>query len=292
MYIVTRPVWKVSFITFVFQYAYAPLTFDLDWSSFRVTPAVQASSLSQCLFRQNNWSCTEISPFTDCNNSLLLQIFDSSIRYKAVSYRFKWLKNDVPGRNFQPPPWILPKIFYTVLTYTFVIPFSKQKHTTGSLTHTHMTSNDRTNKKQLGTSHLLLMVISQAQTRLLCAKFRPIRVIKKDIILLTLDLPAARCGDARRPLCSNRRTVSRVRVGFANGTKWTPSQNWGNQLSELHVPHRQCLAGISNAFSASFTSIWPSFPRFYCSPNEACLLCATPAGTYRVQSPEFPKLVC
>ena len=41
--------------------------------------------------------------------------------------------------NFCPPPWILPKIFifYTVLTYTFVIPSSKQKHTTGSLTHTH-----------------------------------------------------------------------------------------------------------------------------------------------------------
>ena len=29
---------------------------------------------------------------------------------------------------------------------------------------------------------------------------------------------------------------------------------------------------ISNAFSASFTSIWPSFPRFYCSPNEASLM--------------------
>ena len=25
----TRPDWKVSFITFVFQYAYAPMTFDL-----------------------------------------------------------------------------------------------------------------------------------------------------------------------------------------------------------------------------------------------------------------------
>ena len=88
-----------------------------------------------------------------------------------------------------------------------------------------------------------------------------------------------------------RRNVSSVRVGLANGTKRTPSQNWGNLLSELHVPHRQCLAGISNAFSASFTSIWPSFPRFYCTPNKACLLCATPAGTYRVQSPGFPKIV-
>ena len=82
-----------------------------------------------------------------------------------------------------------------------------------------------------------------------------------------------------------------VRFGLANGTKRTPSQNRGNLLSELHVPHRQCFAGISNAFSASFTSIWPSFPRFYCTPNKACLLCATPAGNYRVQSPGFPKIV-
>ena len=87
-----------------------------------------------------------------------------------------------------------------------------------------------------------------------------------------------------------RRNVSSVHVGLANGTKQTPSQNWGNLLSELHVSHKQCLAGISNAFSASFTSIWPSFPQFYCTLNKACLLCATPAGTYRVQSPGFPKM--
>ena len=36
-------------------------------------------------------------------------------------------------RNFRPPPWILLKIF---IFYT-VIPSSKQKHATGSLTHTH-----------------------------------------------------------------------------------------------------------------------------------------------------------
>ena len=54
-----------------------------------------------------------------------------------------------------------------------------------------------------------------------------------------------------------------VRVGLANGTKRMPSQHWINLLSELHVSHKQCLAGISNAFSASFTSIWPFFPRFH-----------------------------
>ena len=58
--------------------------------------------------------------------------------------------------------------------YTFVIPSSKQKHTPGSLTHTHTHTHTRpattTNQKQLGTSHLLLMVISLAQTLLSCAK--------------------------------------------------------------------------------------------------------------------------
>ena len=53
-------------------------------------------------------------------------------------------------------------------------------------THTHTTATT-TNEKQLGTLHLLLMVISLAQKLLSSAKFRPLRVIKKDIILLTLD---------------------------------------------------------------------------------------------------------
>ena len=132
------------------------------------------------------------------------------------------------------------------------------------------------------------MSISLAQTLLTCAKFRPLQIIlkKKKIILLTLDWLWG-----RPQALIQRRHVSSVCVGLANGTKRTPSQNWGNLLSELHVPHRQCLAGISNAFSASFTSIWPSFPRFYCTTSKACLLCATPAGTYRVQSPGFPKIV-
>ena len=102
------------------------------------------------------------------------------------------------------------------------------------------------------------MVISLAQTLLSCAKFRPLRVIKKDLILLTLDWMWG-----RPQAFLQRRYVSSVRVGLANGTKRTPSQNWRNLLSELHVPHKQCLTGISDAFSASFTSIWPSFPRFY-----------------------------
>ena len=108
------------------------------------------------------------------------------------------------------------------------------------------------------------MVISLAQTLISCAKFRPLRVILLLLLLLKLDWL---WGGPQVLL--QRRNVSSVRgVGLASGTKRTPSQNWGNLLSELHVPHRQCLTGISNAFSASFTSIWPSFPRFYCIPTK------------------------
>ena len=50
-------------------------------SSFRVTPC----RLPLCRCRQNNWSCTDNSPFTDYKKtSLLLQIVASFIRYVAV----------------------------------------------------------------------------------------------------------------------------------------------------------------------------------------------------------------
>ena len=128
-----------------------------------------------------------------------------------------------------------------------------KKHTTGALTHTHTRPATTTNKKQLGTSHRVLMVISLAQSNKERYNFADIGFNDKE------------------------RNVSSVRDGLANGTKRTPSQNWGDLLP---VPHKQCLTGVSNAFSASFTSIWPSFPWFYCTPNKAYLLCATPAGAY------------
>ena len=228
-------------------------------SSFRVTPC----RLPQCWCRQNNWSCTEISPFTDCNKTHFCCKFWIHSLDMKLFYRFKWCKWPKMAfkcpRNFCPPPWILQKIFI----------FDQQQLQTES-----------------NWAHLLLMVISLAQTLLSRAKFRQLRVIKKDIILLTLDWLWGRLQALLQ-----WRNVSSVRVSLTNGTKWTPSHNWGNLLSELHGPHKQCLTGISNAFSASFTNIWPSFLRFYCTPNKACLLCATPAGTYRVQSPGFPKII-
>ena len=62
------------------------------------------------------------------------------------------------------------------------------------------------------------------------------------------------------------------------------------------------LIGVSDAFSAFVYGYPSSCPRAHCTPNKACLLCATPAGldlyiqtmpvgTYRVQSPGFPKIV-
>ena len=98
------------------------------------------------------------------------------------------------------------------------------------------------------------------------------------------------CGDASR-LCSNEGTCLKHSHWFGKRHKMDAFTKLGNLLSELHVPHKQCLAGIIYAFSASFTSIWPYFPQFYCTPNKACLLCATPTDIYRVQFPGFPKIV-
>ena len=95
-------------------------------------------------------------------------------------------------------------------------------------------------KKQLGMSHrllLLLMVIWLAQVLLSFAKFPTTLRIKKKkkkrIILLTLDWVWG-----RPQALIQWRHVSSVRTGLANGTKRTPSQNWRNLLSELHVPYK------------------------------------------------------
>ena len=140
-------------------------------------------------------------------------------------------------------------------THTHTSNYYKQK------ANGHVTSLATTNKKQVGTSHRLLMVISLAQTLLACAKFRPLRVRKKR------DNFADWLWG--RPQALIQRHVSSIRVGLANGTKRTPSQNWGNLLSELHVPHKQCLTGISNAFYASFTNIWPSYPAVLLYPQQS-----------------------
>ena len=55
-------------------------------SSFRVTPC----RLPQCWCRLNNWSCTEISPFTDCNKThFCCKFWIHSLDMKPF-YWFRW----------------------------------------------------------------------------------------------------------------------------------------------------------------------------------------------------------
>ena len=96
--------------------------------------------------------------------------------------------------------------------------------------------------------HHLLMVISLAQMPLTCVKFWPLQVMKGDNFADWLR----GCPQA----LIQQRHVWSVHVGLANGTKHF-HKTWGNLLSELHAPHKQCVTSISNAFSDSFTSIWP-----------------------------------
>ena len=112
---------------------------------------------------------------------------------------------------------------------------------------------------------------------------------KKKIILLTL---ADNSADNSAP-AKARFKLSRW---FGKRHKTDAFTKLGNLLSELRVPHKQCLIGISDAFSASFTSIWPSFPRFYYIPNRACLLCLLSRGftifpTKRAYSAHLPSAV-
>ena len=154
------------------------------------------------------------------------------------------------------------------VTYTFVIPSLKQKFTTGSLTHTHTTIN---NYKQKATGHVTSLAnghFTGSEAPFVCEI--PTALSKKNW---------TGCGEACR-LCSNEGMFQAFTLVWQTAQNRRLYKKWGNLLSELHVSHRQCLAGISNAFSASFTSIWLSFPRFYCTPNKACLFCTTPAGTY------------
>ena len=106
--------WKVSFITFCLLVCLWAIA---GWSrsSFGATLCAQASSVL-CWCPQNNWSCTEISPFsfTDCNKThLCYNFFIPSICSGFIDLNdtneSKWhLKCP---RNFRPPPWILPKKF-------------------------------------------------------------------------------------------------------------------------------------------------------------------------------------
>ena len=75
------------------------------------------------------------------------------------------------------------------------------------------------------------------------------------------------------------------------------------QLGEPTITNSECLIGISDAFSAFVYGYPSSCPRAHCTPNKSVTtlrytrrlgpvyIQAMPVGTYRVQSPGFPKIV-
>ena len=142
-------------------------------------------------------------------------------------------------------------------------------------------NSNNTNKKQLGTSHRLLMVIWLVQMLFLCVKFWPLQVIKKkkEIILLTLDWLWGHLQTDPTKACKWHKTDTFTKLG-----------GWTYHQSCMYTT-KGCLTSISDAFSAFFAGIHPSSSRITVSPTKACLLCATPAGTYQVQYPGFPKIV-
>ena len=123
------------------------------------------------------------------------------------------------------------------------------------------------------------MVIWQAQMLFLGAKFWPLCAIKKESYFCWCWTG---CGDACR-LCSNKGMFQ------AFALVWQTAQNW--RLHKTGGPHKQCLAGISDALSDSFTSTSFFYQWFHSAPNKACLLCATPAGTYWVHPTGFQKII-
>ena len=100
---------------------------------------------------------------------------------------------------------------------------------------------------------------------------------------------------------SRSTTVSDLQAWTYYNLCYTTS--WGNLLSDLHVPtNSERLIGISDAFSVFVYGYPSSCPRAHCTPNKSMptlrytrrpgpFIQALPVGTYRVQSPGFPKIV-
>jgi len=134
------------------------------WSSFRVTPC----RLPQCWCRQNNWSCTEISPFTGCNKThfcckCLIHSLDVKPFYWSKSY--KWHKMAFKmSQEFPTASLDIIEDFHILNSaYVYICCSILKAKTynwlpnTHTHTHTHTRLATTTNKKQLGTSHLSLV---------------------------------------------------------------------------------------------------------------------------------------
>ena len=126
------------------------------------------------------------------------------------------------------------------------------------------------------------MVISLAQMPLTCVKFWPLQVIKGDNFADWLwGCPQA---------LIQQRQVSSVHIGLANGTKHFHKTGG--------IYYQSCMYPTNSAWPAFLMPFLILLPvsgllsrGFTGSPTKACQLSATPAGTYWLQSPGFPKLV-
>ena len=84
-----------------------------------------------------------------------------------------------------------------------------------------------------------------------------------------------------------RRHISSVHVGLANGCLL---QTGGTYNQSCMCPTNS--AGLAFLISDFFKPVSVHLCQgLTVPPTKVCLLCATPAGTYRVQSTEFPKVI-
>ena len=165
------------------------------------------------------------------------------------------------------------------------------------------------NYKQKATGNATSLANGYFTSFPLVCEIRPLRVIIfcLNIILLTLDWLWG------RPQALLQRRVFQLFALVWQRHKTDAFTKLGNLLSELHVPHKQCLTGISNAFSAFvfdccccffflfffslvfffFFFFWPVFgnllPRFCCTSNKACPLRYNPQALTKCSPLDFQR---
>ena len=115
-------------------------------SSFRVTPC----RLPQCWCRQSNWSCTELSPFTDCNkthfsckcciHSLDMKPFYSFKWYKWLNMAFK-MSQELPTASLDITEDF--HILHSAYVYSYYSIFKAKTYSWLPNTHTHTHTHDQ-----------------------------------------------------------------------------------------------------------------------------------------------------
>ena len=124
-------------------------------SSFRVTQC----RLPQCWCRQNNWPCTEISPFTDCNKThfcykCVIHILDMKPFYWFKWY--KWLKMACKmSQEFPTTSLDITEDFHILHSaYRYICYSILKAKSYNWLPNTHTRPSTSTNKKSNGAHHI------------------------------------------------------------------------------------------------------------------------------------------